>query len=417
MTKLMDAKLSIYIDELSKKENITIIYCCIMGSYNWGLNTDKSDKDIKGIFIRNNIWDIAYPKKNYKNVIRYNTYLDDIEHDFELWDLTKSVDMLKRSNTSIIEWIQSSHVIINKKFLDTTIKDIFLDTISKIQSTKTVKHHYYNMLVKNLKIHFDSSEEVLLKKYFFVLIPTLYLIQLNSTNNVIINPNFISLVKNTTLNNDIKKIVLELIDKKLSNEGSNKIKKIVALDSWIYLIKQQIEEELFNTNNSSKSLLKKSSLPSLYDNAVKNISSFKKMAIESNSIKKKLILNIIHSIFSTLYLYNHPSSSKKDIEKKKVLELIPNSIDNDAEINKILNSIVSSKDTFINISDYNLLSIINTLEKYIIDIEDGIKLMKKYNQDIVENNRQIHYNGTLKILDEEYYRDILIKVTKYFSYI
>jgi len=411
---MSDESLKNLLNELEKQYSITIIYSCIMGSVNWGLEYFGSDRDIKGIFIRNSIYDIMYPKNTYDSVIKYETVIDNTEIEIELWELRKSIDLLSRSNPSIIEWFQSSRILMDKN-----LRSKCLDIITKLHNTKSLAHHYYNMLINNLKLHFEGKNEVKKKKYFFVLIPSFYLIQLFKNNTCVIEPIFEKLMESTDLPNDVKMVVVDLVKSKKEGHGNEKTEKIKILDSWMMSVKNFAEEKLFkkelNKEEINSDIIKedkyetKSSIPGHYDKAKRDFTEIRRHQQESGSIKRRFFLEAVLKVLIVKYLIENPSKRTKDTVKLKIEHLKPEDMPENIYSN--LEYVIKNKSKIV-LLDTKEQDIINYCEDSLMTISDKIQEIEKHNQYLMKINRQKHYDNTLKTLDESIFRNILIQTTK-----
>lgn len=394
-------------EDYAQKNRFTILYMCVMGSHNWGLESHTSDIDAKLVFIRNDIFDIMYPTKDIqetKDVYRERDIINidgkEVDIEIEMWSLTKAVELLSRSNPTIIEWVQSSCVL-----KDIDFKDRMLKIVSKMHNNISLTHHYYNMLTNNLKLHFEKKDKVLKKKYFFVLIPTFYLIQLFRTGSCKIDPIFENLMKSVDIPEKVEQEIKTLIKDKKEGDGHVEIEHIPIIDEWIQGIKTFTESELFS-GGKKETFEKKSSIPGIFSKASQSLTELRRFKQDCGSVRKRVLLDGVFELVSVLFLLENTSLSNKDIQKKKIMDIIPSSVPEDI-INRIKN-IIDNKDIVIDIDD----DLMKWYEDSLRDISDKVKTIEKYNQSMIERNRQKHYNNTLENLNESEFRDMLKDITK-----
>jgi predicted nucleotidyltransferase len=132
------------------------------GSRAWGYSSSDSDYDVKGVFIRNNIYDYSKLFKN-RDVIEYKK--DDI--DICLWDISKYLTLLERGNAHTYEISYSPHQYIS---------DIDLSAFTKTElkyNLKNVAYHYYGLAYKTFRQHTVNTGETTIKKYLYMIRPLL----------------------------------------------------------------------------------------------------------------------------------------------------------------------------------------------------------------------------------------------------
>lgn len=136
----MNEQILSLLSSIEQSHNITIIYACEAGSRSWNLHHENSDYDLRFIFI--------YPLERYlslyepKQVIEGKN-LDNIE--FVGWDLKKSLQLLKKQNPSILEWLYSTNHYINQD----GAKQQLLQLQQQHFQEKPLLHHYFNMAKTN----------------------------------------------------------------------------------------------------------------------------------------------------------------------------------------------------------------------------------------------------------------------------
>ncbi|TWP26211.1 nucleotidyltransferase domain-containing protein [Apibacter muscae] len=88
--------------KIEKKYNIKILYSCESGSRAWGFPSPSSDFDVRFIYVKN--------IKDYLSVGNLDLQIGiPISNDLDLvgWDLKKVLQLIKKSNTTPFEWLQS----------------------------------------------------------------------------------------------------------------------------------------------------------------------------------------------------------------------------------------------------------------------------------------------------------------------
>lgn len=146
---------------IEKEHKVKIIYACEAGSRATGLATQKSDYDIRFIYVR--------PVEAYLTIEK--TWDDTIsvlmtdKLDLHGWDLQKALFLLSKSNPSLFEWFQSEIVYIDHKEITKKMKGVPF-------SKKASFYHYFNMAKGNYTT-LKKSGNVSIKLYINVVRPLL----------------------------------------------------------------------------------------------------------------------------------------------------------------------------------------------------------------------------------------------------
>lgn len=92
----------------------------------------------------------------------------DDELDVCGWELRKTLGLIKRSNPTLMEWLDSPIVYRNDERATSALRALLPDYFSGLRG----RYHYLSMARKNFRGYLQG-EEVRLKKYFYVLRPLL----------------------------------------------------------------------------------------------------------------------------------------------------------------------------------------------------------------------------------------------------
>lgn len=148
---------------LEQKEGIRILYACESGSRCWGFASPDSDYDIRFIYARSQ--DDYLSIEPVRDVIEEP--VDDL-WDLNGWDLGKALRLMKKSNSSLIEWLQSPIV-----YYETPgFRESMLQLAQHHYDLAKLSNNYRGMARGNFR-EYLSGTEVWLKKYLYVLRPLL----------------------------------------------------------------------------------------------------------------------------------------------------------------------------------------------------------------------------------------------------
>lgn len=154
------------LDELGRierEESIQILYACESGSRSWGFPSKDSDYDVRFIYVRPIDWYLSIYEK--RDVIERP--ISDLL-DINGWDLKKALNLFRKSNPPLLEWLQSPIVYRENREIVQQIRSISPLTFSP----KSCTYHYLNMAKGNYRDYLQG-ERVRIKKYFYVLRPIL----------------------------------------------------------------------------------------------------------------------------------------------------------------------------------------------------------------------------------------------------
>jgi predicted nucleotidyltransferase len=151
------------LDRIEREEQVRILYACESGSRAWGFPSKDSDYDVRFLYVRPVEWYLSIFNK--RDVIeRPISQLLDING----WDLRKALNLFRKSNPPLLEWLQSPMPYYTKYTVAEQIR-----SISPLAfSPKSCMYHYLNMAKGNYR-EYLQGEQVKIKKYFYVLRPIL----------------------------------------------------------------------------------------------------------------------------------------------------------------------------------------------------------------------------------------------------
>ncbi|MCL6604003.1 MAG: nucleotidyltransferase domain-containing protein [Paenibacillus sp.] len=151
------------LDRIEQEEQVTILYACESGSRAWGFPSQDSDYDVRFIYVQKPEWYLSIFDK--RDVIErpINDSLD-----INGWDLRKALNLFRKSNPPLLEWLQSPIQYDEKYSVAEKLRGISPYTFSP----KSCMYHYLNMAKGNYRDYLQG-EQVKIKKYFYVLRPVL----------------------------------------------------------------------------------------------------------------------------------------------------------------------------------------------------------------------------------------------------
>lgn len=138
--------------QLEKQHGITILFACELGSRAYGYETETSDYDVRFIF--------QYPISSYIgiNPIKESIHYKNDQIECHGWDIKKAAQLAKKSNPSLIEWLQSPFIYLDQmRFSNELFK-----RCKESYDLSTLRKHYERMYKKNIEQAREEKFKMLL---------------------------------------------------------------------------------------------------------------------------------------------------------------------------------------------------------------------------------------------------------------
>ena len=209
------------IREMEEKENIKILHAVESGSRAWGFASPDSDYDVRFIYVRERDFYLSLQERKDFLDWELNEVLD-----INGWDLKKTLQHFHKSNATLFEWANSPVVY----YTTDEWRELYENTARQYFSAKSALYHYYGTANKNYHEHL-LEDMVKYKKYFYVLRPILackWIEQRKCPPPVL----FDALV-HSVLEEDMKPLVAELLEKKVRMSESDRAPRIDMLNQYI----------------------------------------------------------------------------------------------------------------------------------------------------------------------------------------
>lgn len=152
--------------QIEAEENVKILFAVESGSRAWGFHSPDSDYDVRFVYARPRDWHYRLQKK--RDVIERP--IDD-ELDISGWELSKALTLALKSNAVIAEWLQSPITYLS----DPGAVEALLDFTGRVLDRRAVTWHYLALRDRQMARLTGPDGGVRIKRYFYVLRPTLAL--------------------------------------------------------------------------------------------------------------------------------------------------------------------------------------------------------------------------------------------------
>ncbi len=98
----MMVKINEALRRIEEKEEVRVIYACESGSRAWGFESTDSDYDVRFIYVHPLDWYLSIDDQ--QEIIEMPV---DGKLDINGWDIRKSLNLLRKSNAVLLEWLTS----------------------------------------------------------------------------------------------------------------------------------------------------------------------------------------------------------------------------------------------------------------------------------------------------------------------
>jgi predicted nucleotidyltransferase len=235
------------LEQIEHEENVSIVYACESGSRAWGFESTDSDWDVRFIYVRPLDWYLSIDVEEKRDVIERP--IND-ELDISGWDLRKALQLLRKSNPPLLEWLSSP--IIYKETENSlpvlggvaaasaagvvesgeSVAQQLRRAIAEFYSPISTFHHYFHMAEKNNR-EFLKGELVRVKKYFYVLRPLLAIRWIESDPTRPVPMEFQKLVDACVDSAEVRAAIDQLLTRKRSGSELDREPKIEVLSNFI----------------------------------------------------------------------------------------------------------------------------------------------------------------------------------------
>ena len=224
--------------EIEKSNDIKILFACESGSRGWEFPSPDSDFDVRFIYVRPLNFYLSIQDKDDQLGFPINDELD-----IYGWDIRKVLKLIRKSNTTPFEWLQSP-IIYGEQ--DNFREELWILCQSYFYR-KTNINHYLGIAHSALETTVNG-DEIKIKKLFYVLRPLLsakWCLEKNTIAPMTIGP-LLNLMPE-----HLQKLVKDLITLKSTSAEGYIIKIHPELSNYI-------DEEFKNCTEGAKDLPKES---------------------------------------------------------------------------------------------------------------------------------------------------------------
>lgn len=151
--------------QIESEKGVKVFFACESGSRAWGFPSANSDFDVRFLYAHPRDWYLSVDLEARRDVIERP--ISDLL-DISGWDLRKALQLFRKSNPPLLEWLQSPIVYLEEGPVASWLREL----IPTCYSPRASLYHYLQMARGNHRDYL-LGDVVWVKKYFYVLRPLL----------------------------------------------------------------------------------------------------------------------------------------------------------------------------------------------------------------------------------------------------
>ena len=145
---------------IENQHGVKILYAVESGSRAWGFPSPDSDWDVRFIYVHPTEWYLRVePQRDVIEIMNEETGFD-----ASGWELRKALRLFRRTNPSLLEWLDSRIVYMEFPGFADELKQFIPTYFNEIRAM-----HHYLSLAKNTQVNIYEPGTVKLKKYLYFL--------------------------------------------------------------------------------------------------------------------------------------------------------------------------------------------------------------------------------------------------------
>lgn len=216
----MDTVIAQELDDLERVEGVRVLYACESGSRAWGYASADADYDVRFVYLHKRDWYLQL--QDTRDVIDWKL---DETLDISGWDLTKFLQLTRKSNPSAFEWL-GSPIVYREARAFSSVREVAHRSLD----LSTLVRHYLHMAQNDWEHRIGQREHVKLKDYLYVVRPLLAARWLLERHEM--GPQRISDLAEVELEGDVLASVQRLLATRAATPEVEVIDRVPTLDAW-----------------------------------------------------------------------------------------------------------------------------------------------------------------------------------------
>ena len=185
--------------EIETTHQVKILFACEAGSRAWGFHSDGSDFDVRFVYIHRMDYYLSLLDRDEAMNFGVNQQLD-----ISGWDLRKFLQLMAKSNASVIEWMRSPEIYMSEPVFHNESLKLVVDYFNPIAAF----HHYEGLAAKYLEDISQSGPTV--KGYLHAARALLAMEAILKTENppMVMMEDLMLFIEDMTMYGEIRKLFL-----------------------------------------------------------------------------------------------------------------------------------------------------------------------------------------------------------------
>lgn len=138
------------IERAEQEHGVSVLLAVESGSRAWGFASADSDYDVRFVYIHPRDWYLSIGSIDERDVIEY-PIVDEI--DINGWDVRKASRLLRNSNPTIVEWVHSPIVYVERGSFVSRVRRALPEVYSPARGI----HHYRSMATREGRKWLESE--------------------------------------------------------------------------------------------------------------------------------------------------------------------------------------------------------------------------------------------------------------------
>lgn len=157
------AEIGLRLKKIEQDYSVSILYACESGSRAWGFASKDSDYDVRYLYVRHPEFYLSVfePVDVIESAIEKTA---NAEYDMTGWDIKKVFFLLAKSNSTLIEWLNSPIVYRSENNSAGYLKQL----LPEVYQARKAVNHYLGM-ARKIMFRQKGKKTVTLKSYLYVL--------------------------------------------------------------------------------------------------------------------------------------------------------------------------------------------------------------------------------------------------------
>jgi predicted nucleotidyltransferase len=224
------------LSDIETSEDVKILYACESGSRAWGFASSDSDYDVRFIYVHPPSWYLSINLEKKRDIIELP--IEDLL-DVSGWDLRKALNLFRKSNPPLLEWL-GSPIVYREEFNTAKRLRELLDTY---YSPTASAYHYLHMAKSNHR-EYIKGDTVWRKKYLYVLRPILAIKWLEADKGVV-PTEFQKLLEAMVPAGSLRTAIDDLLREKAAGGELDRGPKIPEINEFLLNELERLEETRF----------------------------------------------------------------------------------------------------------------------------------------------------------------------------